>query len=132
MYLIMLKSDDEILSVANGTITTTKDLWVIPEISEPPERRIPREELETAKTKDELENLTPYTRFYLQDSEDKDIVYKFIITVSIHWVMVSMNVYDKGIYLCGKIVGNDFFTVFNFRQQKKDLKLMIDISRKCP
>lgn len=132
MYLKILKTDDRIISVENGTITTIEDFWKIPEIAEPSNIRIPKERLMLAKTKEELDNLTPYTRFYLQDSEDNDIIYKFTITVSRTWVWIDIGIFDGGKYLCGKAIGKPFFIVFDLPEEKKNLKIMIEVCRKHP
>ena len=129
MYLRIIKSDDSIITVKNGTIITTNDQWYIPDIATPTYVKIPDEILREYNTPEKREELTLNTRFYLQDSEDKKIIYKVVISLAPQFIGIVTDIYDDKKYLCGKFVGIPYFSVFDFPKHKKDLKFMIELSR---
>ena len=130
MYLKILKTNDILLAAKNGEIHTNDDCWIIPEIAHPPIEKIPDEILKRINTPEQFEELIKNTRFYLQDSEDKNIIYKFVIQETPYMFYITTDIYDNRKYLCGKISGFPFFKTFDFPEYKKELKFMIELSRK--
>lgn len=132
MPFVILKTDDEIVSVKNATLLTQNNYWIIPNIANPTER-VTNEMLKMAQTAEEREDLYKYTRLLIKDTQDTDILYKIELTLfQEHRVYISTRVFDKGKYLCFLGYHVSLHDVFSFSAHKKELYDLIEVCRKYP